>query len=255
MPVSKQSKPIETTCRSFEVIWSIQKLNGASVKELSDYMELPKSTIHRHLQTLEDLKAVVKEKGKYHIALTFERLGRHARERKRVYTLAEPVIRDLAEETEERVQLLVEEHGELVYVHRETGRRAVNADSHIGKRMEIHAAASGKAILAEYPVEQAREFIQNHELIKVGPNTITDEDEFMTELETVRERGYAFNREESIEGLHSIAVALTDPTGYPLGALCVTGPSHRLNGPLFTEELPNKLLGAASEIQLNHKYS
>lgn len=253
--MSKQNKPVQTTRRSFKIIWSIQNMNGASVKELSEYLDLPKSTVHRHLQTLEDLKIIVKDQGQYHIALMFTRLGRHARERKKVYRLAEPLVRDLAEETEERVQLLVEEHGELVYVHREIGRRAVSADSRIGKRMEIHTAASGKAILAEYPVERAREFIQNHELVQVTPNTITDEDEFMAELETVRERGYAFNREESIKGLHSVAVAITDPTGHPLGALCVTGPSHRLKGPIFTEELPNSLLGAVNELKLNLKYS
>lgn len=253
--MSKQNKPVKTTRRSFELIWSIQELNGASVKELSEYLDLSKSTVHRHLQTLEELKVVVKDQGQYHVGLAFAMLGRHACERKKIYRLATPLVRDLAEETEERVQLLVEEHGELVYVLRENGRRAVSADSRIGKRMEIHSAASGKAILAEYPVEQAQEFIRNHELVQVTPNTITDEDEFMAELETVRERGYAFNREESIEGLHSVAVAITDPTGHPMGALCVTGPSHRLKGSLFTEELPNKLLGAVNELKLNLKYS
>jgi DNA-binding IclR family transcriptional regulator len=74
-------------------------------------------------------------------------------------------------------------------------------------------------------------------------------------LEDVRERGYAFNREESIEGLNSVAVAVTHPTGQPLGALCVTGPSHRLKGKLLEKELPDKLLGAANELELNIKYS
>jgi DNA-binding IclR family transcriptional regulator len=249
------AKSVRTTRRSFEILRALRELNGARTNDLSEYLDIPPSTVHRHLRTLEELKMVVRDQGQYHVGLAFATLGRHARERKKAYRLAEPLVKDLAEETEERVQLLVEEHGELVYVHRETGRRAVSADSRIGKRMEIHAAASGKAILAAYPVERARTFLEEHELVPVTPNTITDEDEFMAELEAVRERGYAFNREESVEGLHSVAVAIESPAGQPVGALCVTGPSHRLKGDLFTEELPDKLLGSVNELELNLKYS
>jgi DNA-binding IclR family transcriptional regulator len=249
------SKPVKTTKRSFEIIYALQELNGAQISELTTYLDIPKSTIHRHLQTLEDLKLVVRDQGQYHVGLAFAALGHHARERKEFYQLAEPLVRDLAEDTGERVQLLVEEHGELVYVHRDVGQRAVDADSCVGKRMEIHAAACGKAILAEYPPKQAREFVRNHKFVEVTPNTVTNKELFIEMLEDVRERGYAFNREESIEGLNSVAVAVTHPTGQPLGALCVTGPSHRLKGKLLEKELPDKLLGAANELELNIKYS
>jgi len=249
------SKPVKTTKRSFEIICALQELNGARISELTTYLDIPKSTIHRHLQTLEDLKLVVRDHGQYHVGLAFAALGRHARERKEFYQLAEPLVRDLAEDTGERVQLLVEEHGELVYVHRDVGQRAVSADSCVGKRMEIHTAACGKAILAEYPPKRAREFVRNHDFVEVTSNTVTNKELFIEMLEDVRERGYAFNREESIEGLNSVAVAVTHPTGQPLGALCVTGPSHRLKGKLFEEDLPDKLLGAANELELNIKYS
>lgn len=251
----KLEEPVKTTQRSFEIIWALQELNGALVDELVDYLGIAKSTVHRHLQTLEDLKLVVNENGQYHIALTFATLGRYARERKKVYRLAKPIVKELAEETEERAQLLVEEHGELVYVHREVGQRAVGADSRIGKRMNIHTAASGKAILAEYPIESAREFVEEIEFEQVTPHTITDKEEFIDKLKTVSERGYAFNRQESIEALNSVAVAITNPIGQPLAALCVTGPTHRLTGELFEEDLPNELLGMVNELELKLKYS
>jgi len=84
----------------------------------------------------------------------------------------------------------------------------------------------------------------------VTDNTITDADELLEELEAVRQQGYAVNDEENLEGLRAIGASVTGTQGV-IGAISVSGPKPRMTGEWFREELPNILLGATNEIELN----
>jgi len=86
-------------------------------------------------------------------------------------------------------------------------------------------------------------------------NTITDPQTLYAELERVRERGYSVNKQENIEGLHAVSAPVMDTNGHVFGALSVSGPTHRMKGEWFEDELPDLLLGAANELELNITYS
>lgn len=86
-------------------------------------------------------------------------------------------------------------------------------------------------------------------------HTITGRDELLAELEDIRDRGYAFNREEFLRGTHASGVAICGPDGDAIGGLSVTGSSHRLKGERFNSDLPNLVLGAANELELNIAHS
>jgi DNA-binding IclR family transcriptional regulator len=75
------------------------------------------------------------------------------------------------------------------------------------------------------------------------------------ELATVRERGYALNREEIVPKLHAIGVVITDTEGAPVGALSISGPSNRLTDERLTGDLADLLLGAANEVEINLNFS
>jgi DNA-binding IclR family transcriptional regulator len=127
--------------------------------------------------------------------------------------------------------------------------------SEIGNRRPLHQLAAGKAILAALPTEEVDRIVDRRGLPSRTDNTITDEERLREELERVRERGYAFNRSESIEGLNAVGACFRDEEGWPLGALSISGPANRLTGSLFEDELPNRLLGAINEVEINLKYA
>lgn len=89
---------------------------------------------------------------------------------------------------------------------------------------------------------------------RLTPNTITDEEELLEELERTRERGYALNDEESTSGLRAVSVSITDSDGSVLGALGVSGPTHRFTNGRFEEELPDILLGVVNGLELDIQY-
>jgi DNA-binding IclR family transcriptional regulator len=101
------------------------------------------------------------------------------------------------------------------------------------------------------PPERVSRIIEQTPFEKITNETITDQDTLYDELEQIRERGYAFNREENLDGLRSIGVPVNGPKGDVIGGLSVSGPSHRFTGERFKEELPSLLLGTANELELN----
>lgn len=99
----------------------------------------------------------------------------------------------------------------------------------LGRRMSPHAAASGKAILAYLPEDQAERVLGAADgLASLTENTITDPEEFQRELDRVREEGYGICDEEAEAGAGAFAVPIVLADGSVHSSLAVIGPRNRL---------------------------
>ncbi|WP_144906055.1 IclR family transcriptional regulator [Halobellus captivus] len=245
----------KTVEKAFDILEYLKEQNGANLDELTDQFQMAKSTAHRYVTTLEHRKYVVKEGNQYYPSLRFVDFARYARNRKTGYAEIKEKVTALAEETGERVQFLVEEHGKAVYVYRSTGPQAIRAGPRIGDNTYLHTAAAGKAILAQLPKYRVNEIVDRYGLPAVTDQTVTDRDELFEILSSIRERGYSLNEQESVSGLNAVGVHIPGPNNEVLGAISVAGPSHRMKGEWFDNELPDRLLGIANELELNLGYS
>ena len=237
----------------FRIIEALVELDGATVTELSVELGIAKSTIHQHLATLLELGYVIKQDSEYDVGLRFLTIGEYAKKRNEAATLIEPMVEGLAEETGERTQFFVEEHGRVIYLHTATGERAVRANRQTGELRYLHSSAGGKAILSQMPHERVEEILDTHGLPAETDRTITDRGTLFEELETIREQGYSVNREESITGLWAIGVPVV-VDGAVVGAFSVSGPRHRLENSGLHGELPDLLLAAANELEIKLQY-
>ncbi|MBX0297025.1 IclR family transcriptional regulator [Haloarcula nitratireducens] len=250
--VENKVKSVEKT---FEIVRTIQELDGASLTTLSREMGIPQSTAHNYLKSLEEAEYLTEDDGTYHIGIRFLEHGAYARARKRVYETAKPEVDKLAEETGELANLLIEEHGRGSYLRRARGEDAVQVKAHVGTRVYLHSTALGKAILANLPAERCEEILDRHGLPEQTARTTTDRDKLYEELETIRERGYAYDDEERLEGLRCVAAPIQSNSDRVLGAISIAGPTKRLRDDAFHEKLPTKLLEAVNVIELNITYS
>jgi len=255
MTQESSSARLSTLEKSAAIVEQIRQRRGSRVTELADDLELAPSTVHSHVATLEDLEFLVKQGDEYHVGLRFLDLGGHARHVRPNFELTKQKVDELVAETGERVQYLVEEHGKGIYLYTKTGTRAVQINARVGRTNPLHSSAAGKAIMATYSEDCIHDIVDMNPLIQRTENTITDRDELFAELDQIRDQGYSFNRQESIDGLHAVGVAVTDHNNTAVGALSVSGPSNRLTGEKFEEELPQLLLGASNELELKIAYS
>lgn len=238
-----------------QILTTIKRRGEVGVTDLANELDLAKSTVHSHLKTLHDAEFVVKEEGRYRIGLRFLDFGETSRQQIGEYQYIQDKVENLATQTDERAQFIVPEHGRGIFLYVATGNHAVQTDSRIGKRIALNTSSAGKAILAHLPDERVDDIIDRHGLPDRTEQTITDPDRFREELERTRDRGYAINLEETTEGLRAVGVPVLGPSGEVLGALSVSGPSHRLKDNWFESEIPDMILGAANEIELNITFS
>jgi DNA-binding IclR family transcriptional regulator len=253
--MAEPKHPVRTVDRTLQIVEIIRELDGAGVSEIAERVDVGKSAVHNHLNTLAEREYVVKEDDEYHIGLAFLGLGAYARNRNEIYDTARSEVDKLADETGELVNLLVEKNGQGIYLYQAKGDQAVELDTYAGKRVKLHCTALGQAILGFRPDEEVGDILDKHGMPAMTEQTITDRAEFFEELEAVRERKYAIDREERLTGLRCIAAPITDAEDRSIAAISISCPIHRVDDERFEETLPSAVLGAANVVELEHNYS
>ncbi|MFC7157554.1 IclR family transcriptional regulator [Halomarina halobia] len=239
---------------SLDIVNALKQRRGAGVTELAEELEYAKGTIHSHLATLIENEYVVKEEGTYRLSLQFLELGQLVKDRINAYDAIRNELDDLAEECDELAQFATHEHGRIVYLYKARGENAVQTASRVGMREYMHCTALGKSMLSQLPEERVDEIVERHGLPKFTDQTITSKPTLKMDLESIRERGYAFDEEEKIEGLRCVSTPIQTNDGEILGAISVSGPSSRMEGDLYREEIPQMLERSANVIEINSQF-
>lgn len=248
---SETETDIRAVSRSIRIVNALQEMAGAGVTEVAKYVELPKSTVYNHIQTLYKNDYLVKEGDKYHLGLRLLEHGGYTRSQMDIFQVAKPEIESLAEELGEVVNLTTEEHGKAVYLYQERGKNAIQLNSFVGKHQYLHSTAFGKAMLAFMPEDRVESILDRHGMPTRTDQTIGDHEELFAELATIREDGYATDDEESLQGLWCVGSPILTQSGEVLGAVSVSGPVGRLSADRLTETIPDQVLNTTNVIEIN----
>lgn len=255
MASNEQSRRVQAVGISLAIIEALQEHNGAGVTELANELGYSKGTIHSHLMTLLEHEYVVREEGIYRLSLRFLELGESAIDRINGYDAVVSELDDLASGSGELAQFATHEHGQIVYLYKTEGERAVQTASSIGMREYMHCTALGKAILSTMSEDRINEVIDMRGLPKFSEQTITTPEMLHAELDEIRQQGYAFDEEEKIEGLRCVGTPIQAINGRTMGAISISGPSSRMEETFYREKLPSMLTRSANVIEINTKFS
>jgi DNA-binding IclR family transcriptional regulator len=96
--------------------------------------------------------------------------------------------------------------------------------------------------------------VAEHGLPQVTEKTIGDEAVLRDQLKAVRERGYATDDEERLEGIRCVAAPVRTGTDEVVGAVSVSGLKSRMQGDYFEETVPKKVLRTANVIEVNMRH-
>lgn len=247
----EQEIRIKSIGRVFDIIETLVEEGGCSLTTLSDRLDIPPSSLHDYLSTLTTLGYVTRTNEEYRVSTEFLYMGVSARDRLPIYEHAHPEVDKLASETGEHVSIMVEEcgYGSLLYIQK--GDSGLDLGVSVGYRMHLQTTAPGKAILAHLPEERVERILDECGLPRKTDATITSRQELYDELETVRERGYATDLEERVEGVRAIAAPVV-ARGTVHGAIAISGPANRMSGEWFEEELPEMLLRTVNITEIKY---
>ncbi|HEY4203172.1 MAG TPA: SMP-30/gluconolactonase/LRE family protein [Devosiaceae bacterium] len=198
--------------------------------ELSTRTGLPKGTLHRILATLIEtgLLRFDKTTQTYRLGVRLFEMAHHVWDEFDLRGAAEPELERLSELAGEAVRLAILDREQALYIDERAAIRTIRLGSGIGSRVAIHASGVGKAIVAHLPPAERAQMIGELKFERFTPNTITDPDEFLRELDLIKGRGYAISVEEQTAGVSSVAAAILDHRARAIGAVAIVIPSFRV---------------------------
>lgn len=248
----KPKKTIDAVVTSVRILETVQELEGAGVTEIANELGTTKATVHNHLRTLETQDLAVRtEDGQYDVGLRVLDVAHYAKNRFPISRIVEDEVDKLAAESGELALFFVEEHWKAVTLHVAAGENSIKMPIYVGNREPVHNTAAGKAIVAYKSSDEIDQFLEEEGLTPVTDQTISDREEFRRELETIRDRGVAYNRGEAVHGLVGVGAPVTYHDGSVAGALSIIGPESRIGDDRLEGELTEMIQRSTNIIEIN----
>jgi DNA-binding IclR family transcriptional regulator len=221
---------IQSVDRSIRILKALAAGPGRlGVSELSNRLGLAKGTVHGLLKTLmaHGLVEQHADSDKYQLGPELLQLSNRYLDlsdlRSRSLAWSELLAMRASESV--RVGAL---HGEGVLIVHHVFRPDSSLQIlEVGEVLPVHATALGKAVLAYLPSEVQNDLIGD-EPRKLTGHTLVTRAAIKRELNSIRSRGYAVEREEAVIGEAGVAAPIFNSKTEPVGAVGIAGPRSRV---------------------------
>jgi len=227
-PSEKSGEKIRVLSRLYSILRALNDHpDGLSLREISQYVKLPLSTVWRIVSSLEDQNMVITAPttNAYRLGPTLALFAANIRPFD-IAKIARPMFMQLAGRTDESIHLCVVAHGMAVVVDQIFGIHPARTVSTIGTSLPLYATAVGKALLAAMPEKQLEALRPHMPLVGFTENTITDWGKLVAEIEKIRETGVSVDHQEHQQGISGVAIPLKGPGG-EIGAIGIPLPTER----------------------------
>ena len=193
-------------------------------RELSEHLDVHRSTVVRLLQTLEGRGYVRRSAvdGKWTIGFALISVSQQALDNIDVRDVARPHIKALGGELDHTVHLATLVGHDVIYVDKVEGPGAVKLQSRIGGKAHVHTAGVAKAIMAYAPESARAAAIEECSFQRFTSTTLTDPSALLLELDRVRARGWAIDDGEAEDYINCVAVPIFGINGAVVAGISVT---------------------------------
>jgi IclR family KDG regulon transcriptional repressor len=226
------------------------------VRELSAYLGFNQATVHRLLRDLRQYAFVDQDPAtrRYRLGNIYFHFLYVFQSNYPFISLAKPVMRDLAQHTQETVHLNLIDGEERICVESVESPQRLRASMPIGEKSPLYAGASAKCLLAFSSEEFIEDYLRRTKLTPLTANTRIDLQVIRQEMEHSRSLGYVTSQGERTPGLASLSAPIFDHLGAMLASLSVTMPELRYQDQGHREFCLEALLKAATSLSQTMGY-
>ena len=204
--VAAQNPGIQVIARAAAVLRTLKDhREGLSLGQIAQAVDLPRSTVQRIINALlnERLVMSMAPQAGYRLGPEIQSLA--AAGQTEVAEIVRPYITKLSRETSETVDLAEFRHDHMVFIDQVVGTHRLRTASAVGEIFPMSTTANGKASLA----------LLNDDLIKQlfkyekadGIKKKKSVNDFMREIQLIREQGYSCDRDEHTQGISALGAA------------------------------------------------
>jgi IclR family acetate operon transcriptional repressor len=198
---------------------------AVSLGDVAARVGLPKSTVHRLLNTFVSLGYLdTSEGGSYRGSSRLLALAGRIVESIDYARLAGPALRELQEHTVHTIHFGILDGRKAVYVEKLPGRRPYAMTSRVGHTIPLHSSGIGKAVLAFLPPEERARLVGELKLDRWTDTTITSRRALEANLKDIHARWWALDDEENQKGIRCVGTPVFNHTGRVMGAISVSAP-------------------------------
>ena len=228
-PTKQAERHVEAVLAALEVMDCFLEKPAMSIKQMIEETGLTRNRVMRLTGTLlhKGYLLLDPSSGAFTPGPKIFSLSKMFENNQGLVILARPILREIALTTGESVPLYIREGFERVVLAREEGTQEVRHAVAEGQRMDLHAGAGGKVLLAFAPIEVLQAFLSNVSIEKRTSQTITDKEKLLEELKKIRKQRFATSTGERVPDACAIAAPIFDSEGSLVGALGITGPVSR----------------------------
>ncbi len=225
-----EQNTIQSLDRALMLLRVVSEAAGLTLSELAAKTGQSAPTVYRALTTFQSHGFVeLEEPGQlWHVGGGAFRVGSGFLRRTKVVERARQPMDRLMRATSETANLGVEHRDMVLFLAQVETNEAIRAFFPPGTQGAMHVSGIGKALLAWLPQARVRQIVADQGLARFTPQSVTDMDRLLTDLEATRARGYAIDDQERAEGMRCVAAPIFNAHGEPVAGLSVSGPTFRM---------------------------
>ena len=228
--VTRRSPKANAVERSLLVLEALDSSRrGMNISELSRRLQIPKSSTHVIVLTLERLGYIQKHADSlnYKLGLRAYALGQSKTKSLSISEVALPHMRALVDQLGLSAHLAVPDGDQGVFIQKVEAQGLLKIDTYVGRRMDLHCTGVGKVLLAFGPPDLLDRLLAKPVYIRYTKNTITAPRLLRREIARVRRLGFGIDDEEEEIAMRCVAVPVFR-AGRFAAALSVTGSSAQI---------------------------
>ncbi len=226
--------------RGLIILEAIAQLQSATLSELALHVDMPPSSVHRVLITLQSHGFASFDSGvqEWAIGIGAFRIGSTYLERSNLIEVSLKVMRELTAQTGETSNLGIQEAGNIVFVLQVETKNPIRAMFSQGTGSPMHASGIGKALLAEMTEPEVHKILTKHGQTAFTPHTLVSPKTLSADLDVVLANGWAIDNEERYVGMRCIAAAVHNEQGQAIAGLSISAPTARFTDSVLAETGP-----------------
>ena len=222
-----------TFLKAFDILDCFQDdTEELGVSDFSSMINLPVSSVHRILQSLEFEGLVLQnaETRKYRLGTRCLTLGAKSARLTECQKIAQKHVDRLSRQTKETVNLSVRAADQIQHVYKADSSYVLRPNFSLYMPFPAHNTSVGRVFLAELDEPTQRWIYQ-----KNREEILLSEDGFIDMLRKVREEGYALDDEEFNRGLRCVGAPVYMTGGRILFAVSISAPAARVDDRTYAE--------------------
>jgi DNA-binding IclR family transcriptional regulator len=218
---------IQVIDRAFEIIGFVASSGTVSLSDIAKHCKLPLSTVARITSSLEHHGVLERSSHRaFRLGGRLLTLASQVVPVRSLVEIARPFMLKLSSKTNEDVGLSILQGEEAVIVDWVYGDHAVKVIEPFTPSITLNCAFR-KVLLAHKRQEWIDNYISGTEFPKYTPHTIVGKQKIHSEINSVREQGYAVSRSENIMDAASVAGPVFDKNGVLAATVFLTAPISR----------------------------